>query len=755
MALSTLSVDLEARTAKFAEDMGKAARIAEQNGAAIAKAMGVAQSALGGLAAAFSVDQATTWFRSMVDGVDALNDVADATGASIENISALEDVAARTGHTFDNVGAALVKFNKLLSDAKPGSDAEAGLKAFNLNAQELRRLDPAEALLRYTRAIATFADDGEKARLVQEQLGKSYRELAPFLKDLADKGELVAKVTTEQADAADKFNKQLSELAKNSLDAKRALVGDLVQGINEAAAAFKKSGLLEGIRTLFTGSDEYKNNKRLTELTNDLVEAENALSAARARDAQYGDKSLASAAAEKRVASIRAELTSVQAYRKLLEDSAAKPPDVRPTVTPPKPVNTTKPDTSAATYLASLEKQFRATTGAASVYADVQEHLALNGDKFSASQKAAAQALGQQIDAYKRRAQMAEEAVKGTQAQESAADAQRAAIAAELDARRLLADQMAFENTLLNRSAEVQTRARFEREQNIALVELEGRILADNALSEFERIQALAKARRQAARAAAAFNTEQANALDKAYNPNRGVSDAFKDYAEQAAKAGEAAKAATQRIFGSLEDGLTTLFSKGKLDTQSFVDTVIAEFTRLKIVRPLLDDILSRSGTAASLLSKILGQGGGSFVPDAGLAANAADFGKLIGIPSFEGGGPTGSGSRSGGVDGRGGFLSILHPDETVIDHTRTSRATRTGASTGSATGGANVTVNIIESPTQAGTQQQRQTGSGTVIDVFVAQVKSAIASDIARGQGAIPDALGQRYALNPVPGAY
>jgi hypothetical protein len=37
----------------------------------------------------------------------------------------------------------------------------------------------------------------------------------------------------------------------------------------------------------------------------------------------------------------------------------------------------------------------------------------------------------------------------------------------------------------------------------------------------------------------------------------------------------------------------------------------------------------------------------------------------------FEGGGYTGSGARAGGVDGRGGFPAILHPNETVIDHTK------------------------------------------------------------------------------------
>jgi hypothetical protein len=40
-------------------------------------------------------------------------------------------------------------------------------------------------------------------------------------------------------------------------------------------------------------------------------------------------------------------------------------------------------------------------------------------------------------------------------------------------------------------------------------------------------------------------------------------------------------------------------------------------------------------------------------------------------LPSFDGGGYTGNGSRTGGLDGQGGFLSMMHPQETVTDHTR------------------------------------------------------------------------------------
>jgi len=38
---------------------------------------------------------------------------------------------------------------------------------------------------------------------------------------------------------------------------------------------------------------------------------------------------------------------------------------------------------------------------------------------------------------------------------------------------------------------------------------------------------------------------------------------------------------------------------------------------------------------------------------------------------SFDGGGFTGGGARAGGVDGKGGFPAILHPNETVVDHTK------------------------------------------------------------------------------------
>jgi hypothetical protein len=49
---------------------------------------------------------------------------------------------------------------------------------------------------------------------------------------------------------------------------------------------------------------------------------------------------------------------------------------------------------------------------------------------------------------------------------------------------------------------------------------------------------------------------------------------------------------------------------------------------------------------------------------------------------SFDGGGFTGVGTRTGGIDGKGGFPAILHPNETVVDHTKPKKLDQTLIST-------------------------------------------------------------------------
>jgi len=82
------------------------------------------------------------------------------------------------------------------------------------------------------------------------------REVAPLLKDLAEAGRLNATVTTEQAKAAEEFNKQLFSLNKNVVDAARTVSGPLVNALNDFISRAKEASdqsktLGERLQSLF------------------------------------------------------------------------------------------------------------------------------------------------------------------------------------------------------------------------------------------------------------------------------------------------------------------------------------------------------------------------------------------------------------------------------------------------------------------------------------------------------------------------
>ena len=186
MALATLSIDIVAKLAQFDEQMGRMSRIAEKNAASVEQAMARVSSSIQTLGAGVSLAAVTGFVRGIIDGVDALNDLKAATGSSIENISALENIAGRTGTSFDTVGTALVKFNKALADSQPDNPISMALEKIGLSAAELKKDDPSEALRKTAVALAGYADDGDKARLMNALFGKSLREVGKFMKDLGE-----------------------------------------------------------------------------------------------------------------------------------------------------------------------------------------------------------------------------------------------------------------------------------------------------------------------------------------------------------------------------------------------------------------------------------------------------------------------------------------------------------------------------------------------------------------------------------------
>lgn len=120
-----------------------------------------------------------------------------------------------------------------------------------------------------------------------------------------------------------------------------------------------------------------------------------------------------------------------------------------------------------------------------------------------------------------------------------------------------------------------------------------------------------------------------------------------------------------QDQFETAIDGIAGAMSNALFEGESLREDLAQVF------KQIASDILN-SGIRAALMAQFGGQGGA-----------AGGFGGFVsrlfgggqgGLFSFDGGGFTGYGGRVGGIDGKGGFPAILHPNETVIDHTRGQR---------------------------------------------------------------------------------
>jgi TP901 family phage tail tape measure protein/lambda family phage tail tape measure protein len=154
----------------------------------------------------------------------------------------------------------------------------------------------------------------------------------------------------------------------------------------------------------------------------------------------------------------------------------------------------------------------------------------------------------------------------------------------------------------------------------------------------------------------------------------KGAREGVEGYIQSIGTMREATAQLTQEGIRGLEDQLVSLATTGKANFQEFAVSVLTSTARMIIQQMVL-------GTILRALSGISG-GGSQYAQNFQLPGP----GFVPATRGFAGGGYTGNAPRSGGLDGQGGFLAMLHPRETVVDHHR-------GQST--AAGPTYVTVNV------------------------------------------------------------
>lgn len=164
-----------------------------------------------------------------ISAMASLKDMSEKTGASVQTLSALATTAKLAGQDVAVVETGLVRLSKALS----GTDDEAkgaghALDVLGLSARELRPLDTAESLKLVADRLSEYRDGAGKTALAMDLFGKSGAQLLPFLKELADREDLIGKVTADAAFEADHYEKALTRLTAGASSFYRTLALDVL-----------------------------------------------------------------------------------------------------------------------------------------------------------------------------------------------------------------------------------------------------------------------------------------------------------------------------------------------------------------------------------------------------------------------------------------------------------------------------------------------------------------------------------------------
>ena len=141
-----------------------------------------------------------------------------------------------------------------------------------------------------------------------------------------------------------------------------------------------------------------------------------------------------------------------------------------------------------------------------------------------------------------------------------------------------------------------------------------------------------------------------------------------KNAAKEVDKALKEQEKTAQRFADTIGKGFTQAITGAmsfKDAMKSVAASVINDLTAMIVKKMITDQIFGIITGAMDGGSS----GGDRLVPKSQPSSTVNSATGRHSYMSREGGGFTGFGPRSGGVDGRGGFPAILHPNETVIDH--------------------------------------------------------------------------------------
>ena len=329
--IGALVFEMSANVARLQQDMSKARSTVDSAMQGIKSAADLAKTALGALGVVLSVDA----FRGMVSGaiesMDALHRLNLQTGITVETLSALRPIAKAGGTDLDTLAGMVNKLEKnMLAFAQTGAGKAAdAFKQLGYSQEQvsagLKNMDT--FLPEFAKRLIATGVGGEQAGLAMQLMAKGGAAALPVLNELAKAGELHAKVTTEQAEAAHRFEASMVKLGEESNRLKISFANALLPSLNDITQAMldaRKAGdgfwgsMHEGAKKAMqamlgwnTAGDLNDVSKKIVKLTDDYL----ALEAAQEKGVKSGSRAV-------QMQTLKAEIDALIKKRDILEGIA-------------------------------------------------------------------------------------------------------------------------------------------------------------------------------------------------------------------------------------------------------------------------------------------------------------------------------------------------------------------------------------------------------------------------------------------------
>lgn len=699
-SLGTLTLDLIARIGGYEQGLDKAEREAKKRAKAIEKAFDGAVLGITAGFAAIGVGAVAVFagFDRLITQAGNFQDIAEKIGGSAEGIASLAVAAGTAGTSMETITSASVRLTKGLTGVDDESKAAgAAVKALGLDLKEFKQLAPEVQLEHVAKALAGFEEGAGKTAVAVALFGKSGAELLPFLKALEEQGGRQVILTAEQIKQSDEFADKMARLKTETNLQAQALATQFIPLMTDAVDIVVDMG------KAFVQSDAAAFAFNLT--IGAFVTAFQTIAVLGANLAFVFEtlgKEIGSVAAQW-AAFARGDFDQIQFIRKAVAadtDAARKDLDAfekrvmamgqrdpleysnEGRNRPRRRLEFTGANSGAAKqseadrYLESLQKQLDKTQDLtvqeqvlkdiqsgrlAGITPKIQEELLLLAKRIDAAKSL------NEADKYVESLRKQVEKTEDLSAEEQ--------VLRDIQAGRFKAAGE-FSNAEVLRLAKI-----------IDLTKEEGELLKLRRAASVAAGDALTKENEAYQKTLEQLLGDTASAkLQKQRDDVKLLTDEFEAgriseqmyleavtarldlMGEKLIEAKSFAEEFGLTFTSALEDAIV---SGGKFSDvlKGIEKDILRILVRRNITEPLLKAFDSGGGIFDGVLKSIGNSISGIF--SGGGFGSGSAFGNRDLGENFDGGGYTGSGPRIGGLDGKGGFMAMIHPQETVLDHTR------------------------------------------------------------------------------------